>query len=72
MLPTPVYPEQVDVLNNYGMLLHSVLGDYDKAETMYQCALKVCQPYCTLPKSTVLGDYDQGFARKLAGESGSG
>ena len=35
-----VYPEQVDVLNNYGMLLHTVLGDYDKAEAMYQCALK--------------------------------
>jgi Tfp pilus assembly protein PilF len=42
-LPAPVYPEQVDVLNNYGMLLHSVLGDFDKAETMYQCALKVCR-----------------------------
>jgi tetratricopeptide (TPR) repeat protein len=30
----------VDVLNNYGMLLHTVLGEHDKAETMYQSALQ--------------------------------
>ena len=43
----------VDVLNNYGMLLHTVLGEYDKAETMYQSALQVyicvyrCVHVCT-------------------------
>jgi hypothetical protein len=26
----------------YGMLLHTVLGEYDKAESMYQSVVQVC------------------------------
>jgi len=35
-----VYPDQVDVLQNCRTPLHTVLGEYDKAETMCQCALQ--------------------------------
>mmetsp|Transcript_6634 Transcript_6634/g.15197 ORF Transcript_6634/g.15197 Transcript_6634/m.15197 type:complete len:570 (-) Transcript_6634:200-1909(-) len=35
------YPDQVDVLHNYGMLLHTKIGNHEKAEALYRRALQL-------------------------------